>query len=120
MIQLSPKQQSQQIEAMKIQVTINGASYPCYPTMGAMLRFKQETGRELTTIQPDSVSDLCTYLWCCTASASKREGKKFDMELMDFADALDPDDLMRWSTEVNAQTSDETDAPQEQKKSSSA
>ena len=29
----------------KIEVTINGAKYPCRPTMGAMLRFKKETGK---------------------------------------------------------------------------
>ena len=32
----------------KIEVTINGAKYPCRPTMGAMLRFKKETGKTLT------------------------------------------------------------------------
>ena len=32
----------------KIEVTINGTAYPCRPTMGAMLRFKKETGKEVT------------------------------------------------------------------------
>ena len=33
-----------------IEVKINGKSYPCRPTMGAMLRFKKETGKEVTEI----------------------------------------------------------------------
>ena len=74
----------------RIEITINGTAYPCSPTMGAMLRFKQETGREITEIDASSFSDLCTYLWCCVKSAAKREGKPFDMALMDFADSLTP------------------------------
>lgn len=58
--------------------------------MGAMLRFKQETGKEITEIDPTSFTDLCTYLWCCIVSGAKHEGKHFDMSLMDFADALTP------------------------------
>lgn len=36
----------------RIEVIINGVAYPCSPTMGAMLRFKQETGREITEMDP--------------------------------------------------------------------
>jgi len=53
----------------RIEININGTAYPCSPTMGAMLRFKQETGREITEIDPTSFSDLCTYLWCCAITA---------------------------------------------------
>ena len=46
----------------RIEITINGEAYPCSPTMGAMLRFKEQTGREVT--QTDGCfSDLCIYLW---------------------------------------------------------
>ena len=41
-----------------------GKEYPCRQTMGAMLRFKRETGREVTDMTY-GVSDLCTYLYCC-------------------------------------------------------
>lgn len=84
----------------RIEITINGTAYPCSPTMGAMLRFKQETGREITELDPSSFSDLCTYLWCCVASAAKREGKPFDMSLMDFADNLTPEDMAEWNKAI--------------------
>lgn len=86
----------------RIEITINGEAYPCSPTMGAMLRFKQETGREITEIDGSSFTDLCTYLWCCVISASKREGKEFNMSLLDFADGIAPEDMAAWNEAISA------------------
>ncbi|MCM1517534.1 MAG: hypothetical protein NC117_02710 [Pseudoflavonifractor sp.] len=80
----------------RVEIMIDGTAYPCSPTMGAMLRFKQETGREITEMDSKSFTDLCTYLWCCVKSASRREGREFDMSLMDFADSISPDDMTAW------------------------
>ena len=74
-------------------ISINGKPYPCRVTMGAMLRFKRETGRDVNQISQDDVSDLVIFLWCCIASASKADGVEFGMELMDFADQLAPEAL---------------------------
>ena len=74
----------------KIEIMINGKAYPCRQTMGAMLRFKKETGKEVTELG-NSLSDMCAYLFCCVASACKHDGVKFDMSLMDFADSLTPE-----------------------------
>jgi hypothetical protein len=65
--------------------------------MGAMLRFKQETGKEATEIDNLSVTDMCTYLWCCVKSASKADGLDFNLSLLDFADAITPEDAMEWA-----------------------
>lgn len=100
----------------RLEIRINNEAYPCRPTMGAMLRFKQETGREVTEINPASFSDLCTYLWCCITSASKREGKKFDMSLMDFADSLTPEDMAEWTGALQEQASGKEEATTEEKK----
>lgn len=83
-----------------INVTIDGEAYPCRPTMGAMLRFRQETGREVTEMDPSSFSDLCTYLWCCIVSACRKEKRAFDMSLMDFADSIEPSDMVGWSESI--------------------
>jgi len=98
----------------KIQIMINGEAFPCQPTMGAMLRFKKETGKEITEIDPKSFTELCTYLWCCVASASKRAGKKFDLSLMDFADSLSPEEMGEWSKSLQVEDSatDEKKSPQ--------
>ena len=86
----------------KIEVTINNVAYPCRPTMGAMLRFKKETGKEVTEMDATSFTELCTYLYCCVASASAADKVPFDMSLMDFADALSPEDMTAWANAVQA------------------
>ena len=86
----------------KIEVTINGKEYPCRPTMGAMLRFKKETGKEITEITNTGFSDLCTYLYCCVASACAADKVPFNMSLMEFADALNPDDMNAWAAQMQA------------------
>lgn len=75
--------------------------------MGAMMRFKEETGKEVTEIKTDSVTELCTYLWCCVKAGAKREGKKFNLSLMDFADALTPEDLEEWVKTVGDESKKE-------------
>ena len=48
-----------------VSVTIaasDGKTYPCRVTLGAMRRFKQETGKD-----PDNISgvdDLAVFIWC--------------------------------------------------------
>lgn len=80
----------------KLTITINGVAYPCSTTMGAMLRFKEETGREITEMD-GSIADLCRFLWCCVVSASNREGKKLDMDFITFADSIDAETLTEWA-----------------------
>lgn len=104
----------------KVEITINGVAYPCRQTMGAMLRFKQETGKEVTEIDPGSFSDLCTYLWCCVKSASKADGKDFDLSLMDFADSVTSEDATEWAEANKEQSGDSTtessETPRKKKK----
>ena len=99
----------------KIEINVNGVAYPCSPTMGAMLRFKRETGKEITEIDPGSFTDLCTYLWCCVVSASKREGKEFDMSFMDFADCITPEDMNDWNMAISGVTEAAEDSEGEKK-----
>lgn len=95
-------------------IVVNGREYPCRVTMGAMLRFRRETGREVTEIS-GSLEDLCTYLWCCVCSACRRDGQDFDMSLMDFADALDPETLTAWANGLGDGASADADDASEKK-----
>ena len=85
----------------KIEITIGGKRYPCRQTMGAMLRFKRETGKEVTEIG-QSVSDLCAFLWCCTASACNADGIGFGYTLDDFADLVTAEQMASWNEAVSA------------------
>ena len=85
--------------------------------MGAMLRFKKETGREVTEIESTSLSDLCTYLWCCIVSACAAEKKEFGLSLMDFADSVTPEDMDEWTQSVTEQAGAGDEAGGGEKKS---
>lgn len=85
--------------------------------MGAMLRFKQETGKEINELDPQNFSELCVYFWCCVKSASNRDGIPFDYSLMDFADCIEPDDMQAWSAAVMQQQEGAAEAtPGDEKK----
>ena len=101
----------------RIEITINGTAYPCSPTMGAMLRFKQEKGREITEIDPTSFTDLCTYLWCCVSSAAKRENKDFNLSLLEFADNITPEDMTEWNQAIAQEQAEPADDKGGEKKS---
>lgn len=99
----------------KVEILINGEAFPCRPTMGAMLRFKRETGREITEIEQGSFSDICTYLWCCIVSACKHDGIDFNLSLMDFADSISPDDMNAWNDAIQSGNSVDESAEGEKK-----
>lgn len=73
-------------------ININGKEYPCYETCGASLRFKQETGKDVSKME-DSV-DLVTFIYCKTKSACAREHIDFDMTLQEFADNVMVEDIV--------------------------
>ena len=87
-------------------IEINGKEYPCRVTMGAMLRFKRETGHDVRKMDPTDVAELVTLLWCCIVSASKADGVEFGIELMDFADMLDPETLTGFYASMEKEPAD--------------
>lgn len=93
-------------------------TYPCRPTMGAMLRFKKETGKEITEITDKSFTDLCTYLYCCVASASAADKVDFSMSLLEFADALNPEEMSAWAEQMQQSSTVNTDSTAEGEKKS--
>ena len=97
-------------------VNVNGKKYPCRATMGAMLRFKEKTGKEVTEIDSNSFTDLCTYLWCCISSASAHDKAKFNMSLMDFADSISPRDMAAWSKSLQEDNKGGGQQDQQEKK----
>lgn len=90
-------------------ITIAGKNYPTRVSMGAMLRFTRETGKELS--EALTFTDQITYLWCCVVSACSADGIEFGMDLLTFADHLDAEDVQAWSEAIESTNStDETDS----------
>lgn len=100
-----------------IEVKISGKSYPCRMTMGAMLRFKRITGREVSDVQLNAASDMAVLLYCCTASACNADGVAFEMDCDTFCDRIDPESMNAMSASIAGPDNSDAEAADEQKKS---
>ena len=97
----------------RVTIKVGEQTLPCYPTMGAMVRYKDMTGKEVTAIGT-AISELCTYLYCCVAAACSREKIEFDMEFLPFADSIDVEDLNSWALSVNEGAQSKKKTPKKQ------
>lgn len=77
-------------------VRVNGREYPCRQTLGAALRFKQLTGREVSDIG-GSIADAALYMHCCVQSACRADGVEFTLSPEEFLDTQTTEDFVRWS-----------------------
>ena len=90
-----------------VTIEVKGVSYPCRMTMGAMLRFKRETGREVSELDSTCLSDLAVLLWCCVASAASADGLDFSLSLLDFCDRLSEADMAAMVTVLQGEETGE-------------
>lgn len=93
--------------AEPLTINIDGVQYPCEPTLGAMVRYREATGEEASTLAADNISGTCRYLYCCVQSACRRAKREFAMEFLDFADAVLPSDLQVWADALVARQADD-------------
>ena len=78
---------------MRKTIMMGGREYPCRVTMGAMVRFKRESGRDVSEMREGDVGDSVLFVWCCVKSACSADGVEMEMDFESFADALEPSDL---------------------------
>ena len=74
-------------------IRLQGRDIPCYVTMGALVRFKEETGQDAAYVHDMGVEGSLVLLWCCVKSACVREGVPFDMDKQTFFDNLTEEDI---------------------------
>lgn len=70
-------------------ITLNGKQYPYRQTMGAAIRFKRLTGREISTVLSDSLEDAMLIIYCGVVSACNADKVTFDYDFDTFCDHLD-------------------------------
>ena len=100
-------------------IRIGDQLYPAYQTMGAMLAFKQETGKEVTEIPATDISSMMVYLFCVVRSACRREKVEFpftDTQLL--GDGITLEDFKGWADSLKGEDNEEPaneapDIPQE-------
>lgn len=85
------KQQKQNTAKGQMGIVINGEKYPYVETMGAMLGFKQETGKDM----PEDLEEILKYMYHVVKAVCRRENKPFELSFDDFADGLDADEFNR-------------------------
>ena len=60
----------------------HGREWPCRLTLGALRRYKQETGEDASQLKGES--SLGVLLWCCVKSACQADGVPMDVGLDEF------------------------------------
>lgn len=104
----------------EVEIKVKGISYPCYPTAGAMLRFKRKTKKEISEIDLGDIDDTGNFLYCCARSACRREDVEFPYkDEQDFLDCLMPGDITSWAKAVAAAQDNGQDDEDDEKKSHS-
>ena len=76
-----------------LKLTVGGKEYPCRVTMGAMVRFKRATGKDVSQLNQSDISELVQFIYCCVQSACTADDVAFDVDFETFADQLEPDSL---------------------------
>jgi hypothetical protein len=84
-----------------LRMAIGGKEYPCRVTMGAMIRYKRDTGVDVSALDTTDIESMVRFVWHCVMSACKADGIEFEMDFDEFADRLDPEVLNRFYGEMN-------------------
>lgn len=75
----------------KTKIKIGDKEFPCRVTMGAMVRFKNESGKDVSKLEKTNISELVLFVYCCVKSACNADKVEFDYDFQSFADLMEPD-----------------------------
>ena len=70
-------------------IEIAGKSYPVRATMGALVRFRQMQGKEVSEMDENSSEDVCAYVYCILVSACNADKIDFEYDFLTFCDNVD-------------------------------
>lgn len=90
-----------------IKLRIGDKEYPCRVTMGAMIRFKRDTGIDVSMLDTGDIENLVRFIWHCVESACRADGVPFEWDFEDFADNLDPVTLNDFYSDMNSGSDEE-------------
>lgn len=97
-------------------ITIHDVQYPARMTMGAMMEFKDRTGKEVTELQGADITLAVTLLFCCVASSCRADNVSFPFASpTEMADWMDAEDFAAWQGE-QFETDKNVHAPEEKGK----
>lgn len=85
-------------------VKIEGKEYPFRMTMGALMRFKRETGKDVSRMEATDLTENLILIWCCIMSACVVDNVVFEWSAQELADRLGPEDVAQLVNELSAGT----------------
>ncbi len=75
----------------KTKIKVGDKEFPCRVTMGAMVRFKNESGKDVNKLEKTNIPQLVLFVYCCVKSACNADKVQFDYDVQSFADLMEPD-----------------------------
>ncbi len=90
----------------KLTIEVGGKSYPCRLTMGAMLLFKQQTGKDVRQLTDGDLEGMLVLMWCCMKSACRADGIAMDIDFDHFCDLIGPADMAKWNIATSTASED--------------
>ena len=107
-----------------INIQMGDRYFPFRMTLGAMLRFKRATGKDLAREELDAgnLEEVAALLYACVASASAADKVPFNMSFDEFCDNVSDEDMFAMqdllvNQEQPEATEDEGEKTGEEKKS---
>lgn len=78
-------------------INVGGKEVPCRLSMGAMLLFKQNTGKDVSEMKTDDMEELLMFMWCCVVCACRADGVEFGIDFETFTCMVTPQDMSEWN-----------------------
>lgn len=76
-----------------INIQIGDRTYPFRMTLGAMLRFKRVSGKEVSEIDETNTEEVAQLLYACIASSSAADKVPFSLSFDEFCDLATVQDI---------------------------
>lgn len=89
-------------------IQIGENTYPFRMTLGAMLRFKRATGKEVAMLDDENLEEVANLLYACIASACAADKVQFPFDFEEFCDRLSAEDMEAMTDLLTAQPDGET------------
>lgn len=75
-------------------IKLLGKEYPYTASMGALIRYKEVSGKDVSEDTDADASSVILMMWCGVKAACSALDITFDMDLQQFTDALEPEEFI--------------------------
>lgn len=93
-------------------LNVGGKEVPCRLTMGAMLLFKNNVGKDVSQMDGSDLEEMLRFMWCCITCACKADGVEFGIDFETFTCMVTPEDVNKWNTAISAENEKKKDTEQ--------